>query len=166
MAGGCRSSNNASMASSSESASLPPSAPKNFTPLSVAGLCEALKTATALAPFSFPTMAAAPLGITPTDSTSNPADRIPEIRADSSTGPDSRVSRATRIFPFAFFSEKNFPAACPSAATNSGVMGSLPTLPRIPSVPNQRRRAPPAINGLPPSFPRQSLPASPKESTP
>ena len=132
-------------------------------PLSVAGLWEALKTATPQAPFCSPTIAAAPLGITPIDSASSPADRIPEINAASSIRPDSRVSRAMRIFPRGCFLEKNFPAAAPNAATNSGVIGSFPTLPRIPSVPNQRRPSFPAINDLPPASQPQLPPTSPTE---
>ena len=85
-----------SIASSSASASLKPSPPKNLIPLSRYGLCDAETTAARSKPYWPSSSGAAGVGRTPPLKTSPPAAAMPAASAHSSISPDSRVSRMIR----------------------------------------------------------------------
>ena len=81
-------------ASSTSSVSFRPPGANSFTPLSSKRLCDAEITAPA-ACSSAASHATAGVGTTPSDVTCTPSDVSPATNADSSNGPDSRVSRPT-----------------------------------------------------------------------
>src|SRR6266436_5552159 len=123
-------SSSASISSSSESDSFRPSRSKNLTPLYSGGLWDAVMTH----PRSSVRSATAGVGSTPATTALPPADAIPRASACSSSGPDARVSRPTKMRP----RPDHNVAARPSRSTSSGVR-SLPTTPRTPSVPKYLR---------------------------
>src|SRR5438093_4977653 len=107
-----------------------PSRSKSFTPLYSGGLCDAVMTH----PRSSVKSATAGVGSTPATTALPPAEAIPRASACSSSGPDARVSRPTKIRP----RPDQSVAARPRRSTSSGVR-SLPTTPRTPSVPKYCR---------------------------
>jgi len=75
---------------------LKPSGEISFTPLSLAGLCEALMTTPRRAPISRVMWAMAGVGRTPPSTTFTPWERRPAARAALIIGPLVRVSRPIR----------------------------------------------------------------------
>ena len=123
----------ASTRSSEASGSLVPSRPKNLMPLSRHGLCDAETTTARSSPSRRTRIEAAGVGTTPAMSASPPPWEMPAARADSSIGPDSRVSRT--ISTCGRSACASAAAARPSATASSAVSFS-PATPRTPSVPN------------------------------
>src|SRR6478672_1778116 len=107
-------------------------------PLSRNGLCEAETTAARSRPRRLTRIAAAGVGRTPPSSASPPPAAIPAASADSSIGPDSRVSRMIRTCGRSSSSAAT--AARPSEVASSGVR-KVPACPRTPSVPKSLRSA-------------------------
>src|SRR3954470_11292006 len=123
-------SSSASICSSCSSVSFWPSRSKNLTPLYSGGLCEAVITQ----PRSSVSSATAGVGRTPATTALPPADAMPCASAASSSTPDARVSRPTKMRP----RPDQSVAARPRRSTSSAVRSS-PTTPRTPSVPKYWR---------------------------
>ncbi len=86
-------SNSCSTACSSASVNLPPAGPKNFIPLSPAGLWDAVITTPNAAPWVRTARDTAGVGMTPRLTATMPSVASPFANAASRIGPDSRVSR-------------------------------------------------------------------------
>jgi hypothetical protein len=87
------------MADSSASVSFAPPGPKNFTPLSAAGLWEAVMTAPSAAPRARVAPETAGVGAIPAENGRPPAPATPAPSARARAGPDARVSRPISTLP-------------------------------------------------------------------
>ncbi len=126
----------ASIASSTASGSLRPSAATIFTPLSVHGLWLA-ETIAAGTPCRWARKATAGVGATPSDVTCAPSAAKPARQVGDDAGP-----RLARVAPDEELADAEHTRRRAPSATTSGGVRSVSALPRTPSVPNRSTARP------------------------